>query len=344
MKTMFERLMALVVGCCAFVLLFLQSPAHAAGTPIHVLTTERDQALLSCLKQDDSPLEFANGRAPRTNGGDFMRVKLSFDKPDAPPRVELLYNTATERVYEMVMHRLKSYRLPCLTADQLPLVAVQEFQFDGPSASAARPLRAQPRPPEELCIVMPSKRLTADDADEIRPYSKIFARLVFDGAGDAPPKVELIHSSASAKLQRDVLAYLAQYRMPCRQAGAKPFEAEQTLVYRAPASKQREPRFTDQVLSLPRFLAATQGARDEHVRFDFSTMSCPFTVAWTALQPVRANRAEDEGPTNPNRAEFLAWLSRLELRLPDTARKELIGEALRVEVPCGKLDLAPEAS
>lgn len=42
---------------------------------------------------------------------------------------------------------------------------------------------------------------------------------------------------------------------------------------------------------------------------------------------------------NPNRPEFLRWLSNVALRIPPETLKEVLGDTIVPPVPCGSLDL-----
>ena len=76
-------------------------------------------------------------------------------------------------------------------------------------------------------------------------------------------------------------------------------------------------------------------------------MSCPFAVRLNLRQPFESNRVFQLETHNPNRAYLVNWLSQLQLRFSSEAqKKDLYGSDLRIQIPCGRLNLsaAPPAS
>lgn len=91
-------------------------------------------------------------------------------------------------------------------------------------------------------------------------------------------------------------------------------------------------------MSLELFAGLLRNLDQQKVRFDFSTMRCRFDVQFTLYQPHAQNKVGEVGEADPNRADFLAWLSGVTLRLPTDAAKHLQGAQTRISVPCGLLD------
>jgi len=301
-----------------------------------------EEGRLQCLQRGTQPLQVsqADMENERERHPSYMRVQLEFRYSDQPPVVTLLVNTAQERVHDKVLAYLAQYRLPCL-GDGGPLTVTQEFHFDPLAGADGKPLRevALARDPKRACVVMPK-----EGPDVPRSISagvaKVLIEATFSGDGNAEPEVKVLHADGRM-FERSVRANLADYRMPCRKAGDKPFRFRQTFTFAADATPAR---FTSPLMSLSSFLGSIRDITQKRAYFDFATMACPFRVQWEALRPVQANEARSVGAPNANRAEFLAWLGSLELALTDKQTRALLGESVVIDVPCGVLNLDPKSA
>jgi hypothetical protein len=270
-----------------------------------------------------------------------MRVKLEFRQPDQAPVVEILANTAQAAVHDKVLKYLSQYRLPCLGAngDGGPVIATQEFHFDPLGDADGKPLRLVgiASDPARACLVMPK---WGPEAPKFvgSGIAKVLIEASFTGDGASAPEVKILHSD-NRKAERSVLENLAEYRMPCRKTGDKPFTFRQNFTYAV--GEAQAAKFTEPLMALPRFLGSVRGIKQQSAYFDFSTMGCPFRVQWELRRPVQDNDARTEGAPNPNRAEFLAWLQGLELDLSAKQTRALLGESVLLDIPCGVLDLRP---
>ena len=304
------------------------------------LPDESATAALQCLQRRATPPKFPEHelRQHRADTG-YLRVKLVFTQPGEAPAVEVLANTASELKQDEVLDYLRSYRLPCMKPEFGPVSAVQEFVFDAFASPEGKPLRLNEADLDmrtKSCVVMP--RTAPEAPSRSLDRGQVLVRVVvrFAGDGAQPPTVMITASDASRAIEGMVLDYLAAYRMPCRVAGDKPYSFNQTFQF-APHGSARA-GFTVRVMPLKQFLSYMKNVSAEPAYFDFNSMACPFKLDWTIWQPQHANEVHQVGKRDANRSELTAWLASLQMDLPDRRAKQLFGERLLIEVPCGVLD------
>ena len=291
---------------------------------------------LSCLERPTDALKFPE-RDRLDRGHGMMRVQLRFDKPDAPPKVEVLANTAREDMQDLVYRRLAEYRLPCLTPEDGPVSAIQEFNFSN-SDREPLPLDDVKRPP--LCIVMPRHGIEGFSTLG-REVEHVVLALIFNGDGQKPPEASVIYSTGSKALEQAAADYASEYRMPCRSAGDKPRLVRQQFVLRPAGAPMYA--FKREGFGLGEFLGMTEGIQQLEAEFDFKTMHCPFKVDYEIFGPQLPNEVRTGGKRDPNRLAFLKWLSQRQIVFKNAKQaKDLFGTTLQINVPCGALSLHPE--
>ena len=317
--------------------LALAPPAAQAQT---ALPDETGTAALQCLQRRATPPAFPAEELRRHRSAHgYLRVQLVFSQADREPVVKVLANTASEAMQDAVMDYLRSYRLPCMNPAFGPVSAVQEFAFDALASPEGKPLRQTDQGPDgnpKACIVMPRTGLEWSGGRLQRGTVVVRIEARFAGPADQPPAVKVVSSDASGATESAVLDYLAAYRMPCREAGDKPYAFEQTFMF-TPNGTPRA-AFKERQLPLGQFLGFMKNATAEQVFFDFNSMACPFQLDWTIWQPQSANTVRQIGKPNPNRAEFTAWLAALQMDLPERRAKQVFGDRIVIDVPCGALD------
>lgn len=320
---------------------FSMAAALAGGAQAQTDSTPPSVAQsLSCLSKPSSRIEYpAQHRLDRGSG--FMRLRLHFEKPDAAPRVEVLSNTAREDMQDRVYRYVADYRLPCLKPADGTVSAVQEFHFSNTDMEDL-PVPEAPQRRLAFCIVMPR-----EDVRPIQSLSSqvqhVVASAVFSGKGDQAPEVKFLHSSGDKRLEEAVIERLQAYRLPCRTGKEEPQALHQQFTF-VPVGHRRFVLKHD-AFTLPAFLGMTQGAQQLKVFFDFNTMNCPFKVNYTLYGPALPNEVEVGGESDPNRVPFLKWLSQRQLAFSsDKQARELFGQTLQIQVPCGQLDLQPDAA
>lgn len=295
---------------------------------------------LSCLKQPASTISYPEKhRFDRSHGS--MRLRLHFEKPDAAPRVEVLVNTARQDMQDRVYRHVEDYRLPCLKPEDGTVIAVQEFNFNN-SALEELPVPEAPRRRQPFCIVMPREDMEAPTTMAYEVHH-VVASALFAGDGQQPPEVKLLHSTGDKRLEQAVIERVQAYRMPCRTGKEEPRVMSQQFTF-IPADHRRYV-LTKVAFTLPDFLGLTQGAQQLKAFFDFNTMNCPFKVNYHILGPSLPNEVETGGPHDPNRVPFLRWLQERQLAFStEKQARELFGQTLQIQVPCGQLDLQPAAT
>lgn len=317
--------------------------AGAAGAWAQTELVARSEAQrLGCLVKPDNPPRYPQrNKLDREHGA--MRLLLKFNKPDAKPVVEVLFNAAREDMQDQAFDYVSRYRLPCLKPEDGEVTAVQDFNFQNNDRDPTPMLMdagAGERPP--LCVVMPRRQMDYRMGIGRPETEHLVALISFVGDGLQPPEVRFTYSKASTRFEQAVREWVSEYRMPCRTAQDKPRVIEQRFsMY--PDNKRRY-GFKRERFALPEFLGMTREPAKLSAHFDLKTMGCPFKVDFVVGGGAYPNKASVHGPADPNRAGFLAWLQGLQLdfKTQDMA-DDLFGSLLQVDVPCGTLDLKGEA-
>jgi len=309
-----EIVARLGLSLCLFAALLAVPAAAHAQTDV---TPRSPAQSLSCLLRPETTPSYPS-RLDKTSGNWQMRVLLRFEQADAPPKVEVLANTAIEALQDQVFRYLKGYRLPCLLPSDGVVRAVQEFSFRN-SERAPAPL--DPDDAEPSCTVLPRR-------DVNPPYMRgkevmhVVAVAIFSGGGDQAPEVKIIHSTATPDLDRLAVERMSENR---------PAAASLNVLKR-------------EVFGLGEFLGMTKGAEQLQAFFDFRTMGCPFKVNYHIYAPVLPNETRVVGSKDPNRQPFLRWLSERELNLSSAkVANDLFGQVMQIDIPCGDLNLQSQA-
>jgi hypothetical protein len=324
-----------VLGVLAAALL-----AGVVQAQTEVVVKSRAQSLACLVKPAKAP-QYPD-RDKRLGNAGAMRVLLKFSKPDAAPAVELLFSSALQEMQEEVQRYLAGYRLPCLTAEDGTVTAVQEFSFsnvDRDPTSLDRP-RREGEPP--FCLVVPPNDMgdlwSAMDRMEVE---HVVAAATFAGNGQQPPEVEFLYSTRSKRFEDMVRAQLAKYRMPCRTGSEKPqgFQQQFSVI----PERRQLARFKREPFALLEFLRMTREPEKLKASFDFKTMGCPFKVTYHVYGGAVPNEAYVAGPVDPNKLPFLRWLAGLQVAFKnDMQANELFGSELQIDIPCGALVLSDE--
>ena len=308
---------------------------------------EPDPTLLACLtsvRPDQKQPLYPEGQLPGTAA--IVRVKLHFKAADAPPEVQVAFNNGTPAFASAVSEHVSNYRMPCLPAGRT-LQGVQEFQFvvraATPTVLQGRPMYSDSQislPPECLAGIKgaPPPQFPSSNSvsGRVEP-GVVVVRMTFRAA-DQPPEVRVLYDGGQRRLSRAVLASVAQYRLNCLKPGDPPLVATQPFAF---SWQGEEPVTLPPELSLVQFLGVVKDMDSQRVRFDFTTMGCPFKVRVNPFQPYSHNlihEVGDESP-NPNRRDFIEWLRNITLDFPPKVAKTAIAQPTVVSVPCVLLDL-----
>jgi hypothetical protein len=317
--------LALLVGCAA----------RAQGGALVALPEASAAECLTSTAPAASPVYPERELALKIEA--VVRVRLVFSAPDAAPKAAVFYNLGSDAFSTAVLDHTRSYRLPCMAAGTEPVVATQEFRFtlDGRKVitGGLRDDLATKRTVN--CLSGDQRRLEFPrDLKGPLPQGNVIVKLKFTGPSDAP-KVTVLTDAGSRVLRRIVLDHVERYRLPCLPAAGKPVEAMQTFSFRVEGERQ----YTLNDLTLQQLVDTLDKPELQRVRFDFSTMGCPFDVRLSLYQPFAKNAVAEFERSDPNRREFIEWLTGVALKLPDPAARQIIGQNMTVSVPCGLLDL-----
>jgi hypothetical protein len=311
--------------------------AHAAGTA--GLTVVPPPSEFACLESQASrKVPVYPEQQALLKQGAVVRIQITFDRTGGSPRTEVAFNSGDVSFAEAVKSFASTYRLPCALPDGPPLLATQEFQFvpgDGRKVifGNARQLVDETR--IFSCLQKPAGLPTYPRKffSSEQPEGTVVLQMKFLDA-TSPPQTKVLFDGGSAALARSASDYVSEYRLPCLTKADLPLEATQSFAFVIEGSK----RYALKDVTLRQFLGFAD-ALDRRVRFDFSTMSCPFDVQFVLFQPHATNRVAEIERADPNRREFLEWLKGLSLRLPKEAGRHVIGQEMVVSVPCIVLDL-----
>ena len=293
---------------------------------------------LNCLSAPDRNTLVYPEKADRGNGG-VLRVRLTFTSRTEAPVAEVFFNSAGEAFQAIVLRHVLAYRFPCLEEGAAPLVATQEFElrltdeqrihWNEPRAvwGIEKRLGQCLMPPRQL-PEYPYRSLRRDE------QGVVLALYTFTDA-NSPPKVEILYDGSNAEFARVVETYAAMYRIPCMTPADSPVVASQFFRF----GIEGESRKAFRNVSLAEFVRGIDRLDETRVRFDFSTMDCPFEIRFRLFEPVMLNDVGQAGGNDPNRREFVEWLRNIDLKLPAKIRKDVFGDVMTISVPCGILDL-----
>jgi len=322
------------------VLTMLSTPSIKAQ-PMDLQSGALDEQLMSCLvpkSVDVHPIGYpAREEAMRTEGS--VRVRMEFAGPVDAPKVDILFSSG-ESFEKAVRSHVDGYRLPCMPSGHAPVVAVQEFAFDprgGAKVHWSEPWETAPTSPGKCQPSgLDSSSLRYPTWRSINRPVSVLVRMRFDRPDDAP-RAEVLNAKdlPSEYFAEEVIEAVRKLRLSCAPSRRWPVTAIQ--IYRFRQNTDRVSLLND--LPLAKFLGSVRDVDDHKVRFDLSSMGCPFDVELRLYQPYARNGVGEVGQTNPNRAAFLTWLSTLSLRIPDETLNQVLGDTMRISVPCGVLDL-----
>ncbi len=301
--------------------------------------------LTSVAKQSGGP-EYPPDQFKLRNSA-LLNVELSFQGKDVPPSVRYL-DKASEvnenylEFYRAVEKHVQDYRLACWEQGTVRLN--QQFKFV-PDARKSFVL-----PPEDPFEAQQTPKGCKFEAPAGKPAypsgamglgagpsggGNVVLRMVFHGV-DAEPEVQVVYDGRSRPLAGSAQAWARGYRMRCATPPTNKISATQLFRYQLEGAT----RYALKDLNLVQFLQSVDRTRWAGARFDFSTMSCPFEVRVTLMQPFADNRVAELESNDPARKPFLMWLRKQKFQIPSDAERFLIGEPLNVTVPCMNLDLS----
>ena len=274
-----------------------------------------------------------------TKTGGEVRVALTFTSKDAGPSVRLLsknqWNVDAEEAFLRSIEKFVSkYRLPCLTGKSAELG--QTFTFS-PESRSVYPSDAS----DGLSPMSKSKcrwdyvgsKPTYPEGTQ-RPLGNVVLQMSF-AQRDEPPSVTVIYGGGHYLLSETAKQWASAYRLRCETPLEKPVVTKLTNRFVPTGGMPMVLKDLDFVS----FLKSVDRKSLGTPKFDFNSMSCPFDVKVTLLQPHAPNDVAEISTYDGRRTEFLSWMKTLVFSYPKDFERFLIGQSLQVSVPCMVLDL-----
>ena len=274
--------------------------------------------------------------------GALLRLRISFPSRDGPPKVVVFFDSAGSDFRRAVLDYVDGYRLPCLEASMAPAVATQEFVYrpeaGGKVVSGA--VRAVAENPASSCFTGTgaflsyprSSHRSNDPGKDDRVV--VLGEMVFTAANE-PPKVSIVFNSGDQAFADAVEAHVSHYRFSCKVDSPSGYRVRQQFTF----AMEGTPELAFKDTALQDMVRALSKLDEQKVRFDFTTMDCPFKVQLSYWRPYADNGVSDVGVVNANRQEFAQWLKKIEFKGSTATLRQLVGKNLTVLVPCGLLDL-----
>jgi hypothetical protein len=266
--------------------------------------------------------------------GGKVRVILTFKSPDSEPSVDFSLSQAPDQMVKEVWRKVLTYRMPCMSRGGASVTLNQEFVFkhDGRKVVWNDPWSSEPsKPAVGDCLILPPGRpkpVYPNGYDD----GNVIATLRFESKNE-PPIVRILFDDKNEELSKSVKRWAYDIRYGCEITDPVHVLRYFSFFFEG----TRRPTLND--VSLKELLGVVKDLDAEHVRFDFNSMGCPFSLKLVPLQPYRANMVGQVGSAHPNRKPFVEWLSSLVLEVPPKIRRFVIGSEGEIHVPCGSLDL-----
>jgi hypothetical protein len=304
---------------------------------------EKSPALqcLQLLPGDATELVYPFDQFKRGDPGRVL-VELEFTIAAGSPKVTVVEQEGDRAFVAAVRDHVRHLRVPCMTDADVPVRLRQDYVFKParatPKASTTDLADAE-RKAQANCvkhhkgIANPEYPSAALAKDEV---GRIFARLRFS-APDQAPEIEVLAFEPDKPLAQSVFAFAQGLRMPCYRG--KPVNTEVQFVFRLVGTEQ----YGFKPITLQSFLSHVKGIREQTIRFDLTTMACPFAVELRYLQPRARNAVTELGDAVPQRQPLLDWLRQLELDLPAPNLAAVYADVALISVPCLKFDVTPKA-
>jgi hypothetical protein len=271
--------------------------------------------------------------------GGTVRAELTFTAPDSAPKLKFLDEDAASTTINAAVSRLvRRLRLPCMTAQEAPVVLRQDYVFvpnDGRKVVASEPEDQADRLRSEQikCLrhLDDAKRPEYPDwARSQGVQENIYFELRFEGK-DQPPTMTLL-APRRAELLFEVKRFVARWRLPCM--GEEPVVLRMLFRYRMEGGSR--------LLLKDMGLKTLVGAARElpaPVFFDLNAMGCPFDLRLSYYQPWGRNRVHEIETAVPARKPFINWLRDVRLKLTERQAEQVLGDTFTLTVPCGTVDL-----
>lgn len=331
-----RRALALTAG------LVLGTAAWAEEAPL----TQAQQAALACMTPDAAgraALKFPRQPLAYEDGG-TVSVELTFTAPDRPPEVEVLPQSPGQAVWNVLVstveRHVRKFRVPCLAPGAASVTVRQDFVFsmEGDRGSLSdedwmgeTADHDTKRWKKCLKHIDPKAALEYSDQDRRQErQDNIWLKLHFN-APDRPPEIEEL-ASLGTPLVRKTVTYVQGFRLPCLPEGERA-----TLVHNYRYKMLGGDRLFLNDLGLVAFLSQVKDLPPAQFKLD--EMGCPFDVRLYYRMPTQPNLVRELGIVDERRKPLMNWLAGLTLKLSKTNNTKVLGENLKISIPCGSVDL-----
>ena len=275
-----------------------------------------------------------------------VRTQLRFDAPDQAPRVQILAREGApediDAFEQAVREHTETLRLPCMSSAQAPVQIRQRFDFN---PTAGRAVSEDPSDVADLarqqqlaCLAHPSGDKHPDyprKARQLGLQGRVLARYRFE-TPDGPPQIETLAHPRARVLERAVLAWAPDLRLPCLQGGPLNLTVVYEFVFADGAYGLKPVTLID-------LLPAVRGLDSQALAFDTTAMACPFDLEFRYLQPLDRNRVRQMGTPSPSRKPLQDWLAGVELTEWLSFRGEAyFADTTTITVPCVRINLKPK--
>lgn len=315
--------------------------AAAQADELRIEPPESPLACLTPKPSDLPPIAYPDWARERARSA-VVGLRLTFTTAEEAPRIEVLSNTGDPAFEPLAKEQAKNYRLPCLKPGAASVVATQEFTFDPRDGRPVSWTGARNELATQLtqCLHIGNERYTGQE----RPHypnsalsdgqsGTVLVRLQFH-SGTQAPQIDILFDANSKRLARAVKEFAQDYRLPCLESG-EPVEVFQSFKFRIAGAEDVQLRD----VTLAKFVRALRPEGATNVRFELSSMNCPFDVRLRLYQPYAKNSVGEVGSEDARRQPLLQWLRGVTLNISPEALNSVLGGEMQISVPCGVLDL-----
>lgn len=270
--------------------------------------------------------EWANQRSAK------VAVKLTFHSATLPPKAEFVFEKDQFAFEKSIAEYVSRYRLPCFVDGQAPIVMDQVFEFSHNNERSVVYGKFDPkaRRAHLACFYMHPPKYPDREMAE----GTVILRITFKNKDDEP-EVGVVYGGRNRALQAAAARAAKRYRYTCDIPAGEPVTALQRFHFQWLGEKV----FGLRDLDLLTFLGSVEREGLGKVRFDFNEMGCPFDLKVGLYRPYARNTLGEFNQSNPKRKPFMDWLAQLTMRFSAESEPYLIGQSIKVSVPCTILDL-----
>lgn len=300
------------------------------------IVLEKPESALRCLQPEAAKLAPVVYPADELllNRGATVRVRLTFTDAISEPKAVVYYNPGSDAFADAVTEAVRAYRLPCLPPGAKPVTATQAFSFvphDG-----RRVVRSRAIDDDEGSH--PCRFIQEPQQKPLYPISTsnsgtVLMAMTFS-AKDKPPTTQVLFSAGGPRFVYAAESFVSEYRLDCPPP-YEPITARQIFQFRMEGGDQ----YGLKNLNLKQLVGVIDKLDEQHVLFDLNSMGCPFDLRFTLYEPYARNEIGELERVDPNRREFIDWLSGVALKLPRKAHEQVVGSTITLSIPCGTLDL-----